>query len=615
MSNRPTRILGISAYYHDSAAALICDGQVLAAVQEERFTRVKGDASFPAHAVNYCLETGGISADELDAVIYYEDPAIKFERLTTTYHLSAPRSLKSFLRAFPSWLTEKLWIDRVIARELGIKKQVICCSHHNAHAAAAFFPSPFEEAAVLTVDGVGEWATASIGHGRGNHLRLIKETRFPNSLGLLYSAFTYFTGFKINSGEYKLMGLAPYGAPRYESLIRDELVNISIDGSIQLNQTYFSYIDGLTMTNDAFARLFGGPPRQPESEITQREMDIAASIQAVLNDVMLRMARHAKEVTGATNLVLAGGVALNVVATGHLARSRMFDGIWIQPAAGDAGSALGAALWYWHSVMRSERTPNPTDSMSGSFLGPAILPICEQDDQTLARMGAKWTQYTDEALQEQIAELLAAGNVIGIARGRMEWGPRALGNRSILGDARSAKMQSHMNLKIKFRESFRPFAPMVLAEDAHAYFDMAQDSPYMLFAFPVTESQRIPLPLGDSAKWGIDLLHVSRSTIPAVTHVDHSARVQTVDSERHPFMHKVIQRFKERTGSSVIVNTSFNVRGEPIVLSAEDAFRCFMATDMDGVVIGNRLLLRSEQQDLPLDDAAREQWLKRFDLD
>ena len=425
--------------------------------------------------------------------MFYEHPLAHFERLTTVYHLSAPRSLRSFLQAFPSWLTNKLWMDRVIARELGWKRPVRFCDHHLSHAAAAFYPSPFEEAAILTVDGVGEWSTATFGVGRGNRIALDKEIRFPNSVGLLYSAFTYFTGFKINTREYKLMGLAPYGRPVYADLIREKLVNVEADGAIQLNQRYFDYVGGLTMTNDAFAALFGGPPREPESQITQREMDIAASIQAVLNDVMLKMARHVRERTGARNLVLAGGVALNVVSTGILSRERIFDRIWIQPAAGDAGSSLGAALWYWHDVLGHPRTPGAPDGMSGAFLGPSIDAVSGEDDRTLERLGAVWESLPDADLHDRVADLIAQGKVVALARGRMEWGPRALGARSILGDARSPKMQSHMNLAIKFRESFRPFAPMVLAEDATAYFDIPEESPYMLLAYPVREDRRVPL--------------------------------------------------------------------------------------------------------------------------
>jgi carbamoyltransferase len=610
-----TTVLGISCFYHDAAAAIIRDGEIIAAAQEERFTRTKGDSSFPAHAIDYCLKTANLAEADIDHVVFYEHPLSHFERLTTIYHLSAPHSLKSFLRAFPNWLTNKLWTDRLLAREMGWKKDVHFCDHHLSHAAAAFFPSPFDEAAILTIDGVGEWSTATFGMGRGNRIDLSKEIRFPNSVGLLYSAFTYFTGFKINSGEYKLMGLAPYGKPIHVDLIHEKLIHLEEDGAIQLNQRYFDYIDGLAMTNQAFADLFGGPPREPESAITQREMDIAASIQTVLNEIVLRMARHVKKQTGARHLVLAGGVALNVVSTGLLSRAKIFDEIWIQPAAGDAGSSLGAALWYWHQVLDQPRVVIRPDSMKGSFLGPEILPACAADDRVLERLGAVWEALPDAQLQSRMAELLDQGKVVALARGRMEWGPRALGARSILGDARSPSMQSHMNLKIKFRESFRPFAPMVLDEDALDYFDIAQESPYMLLAYPVREDRRLALTPEQEELWGIDSLNVPRSQIPAVTHVDYSARVQTVDRRRNPFMHGVLGAFKRRTGCSVVINTSFNVRGEPIVNTVEDAYRCFMATDIDFLVAGNRLLDRSRQAKAPMTDAEREAWLRRFDLD
>ena len=610
-----TAILGISAYYHDAAAALVRDGEIVAAAQEERFTRKKGDSSFPVNAIDYCLTEARLREDELDHVVFYEHPLTHFERLMSIYHLSAPRSLASYLKAMPVWITNRLWTDRVIARELGWKREVRFCDHHLSHAAAAFFPSPFQEAAILTVDGVGEWSTTTFGVGRDNHIELHGEIRFPNSAGLLYSAFTYFTGFRINSGEYKLMGLAPYGRPIYSEMIRDRLVRVGDDGAIQLNQRYFDYVGGLTMTNDAFAQLFGGPPRAPESPITQREMDIAASIQDVLNDVLLRMARHVKQETGARNLVLAGGVALNVVATGLLAREHLFDEIWIQPAAGDAGSSIGCALWFWHQVLGMRREARRPDGMHGAFLGPDVAPESGEDERMLERLGAAWETLPDAVLQDRIAGLIADGKVVAVARGRMEWGPRSLGARSILGDARSPAMQSHMNLKIKFRESFRPFAPMVLAEDAGEYFDISQESPYMLFAFPVREAKRLAPTEAQRELWGMDLLKVARSVIPAVTHVDYSARVQTVDAQRNPFMHWVLAAFKQRTGCSVVINTSFNVRGEPIVNSVEDAYRCFMATDIDCLVAGNRLMERTRQAKPPLTEGERRQWLRRFDLD
>jgi carbamoyltransferase len=610
-----THILGISAYYHDAAAAILRDGEIIAAAQEERFTRIKGDASFPHHAIAYCLDAAGVTEEDVDHIVFYENPLVKFERLTTIYHLTAPKSLKSFLTAFPKWLTSHVWLESEIQRELGTRKRITLGDHHLSHAASAFFPSPYEEAAILTIDGVGEWSTATFGVGRGNRIELFNEIRFPNSVGLLYSAFTYFTGFKINSGEYKLMGLAPYGRPIYAGLIRREIVRIQDDGAIQLNQKYFDYLGGLKMTNDAFAALFGGPPRQPESPITQREMDIAASIQAVLNDITLRMAAHVRRETGMRHLVMAGGVALNVVATGLVARSGLFDELWIQPAAGDAGSALGAALWLWHMVLGHGRQPRSPDAMRGSFLGPDIPADSAEDDAALRAEGAVWSTYGDEELQRLIAALIAQGKVVALARGRMEWGPRALGARSILGDARSPKMQSHMNLRIKFRESFRPFAPMVLQEDAAAYFDVCQDSPYMLLAFPVHDHRRIEPTEEQKQLWGIELLKVPRSDIPAVTHVDYSARVQTVDPVRNPFMHGVLSQFKALTGTGVIINTSFNVRGEPIVCTAAQAYRCFMATDIDVLVVGNRLLRREDQKATPFDEQRRQKWLANFELD
>ncbi len=607
------RILGISAYYHDSAAALVEDGLIVAAAQEERFTRIKGDASFPHNAIAYCLEAGGLREDNLDFVVFYENPFVKFERLLTTYHWTAPHSLRSYLQAFPSWLTGKLWMENEIAREMGIKKRIHFCDHHLSHAASAFFPSPFDEAAILTIDGVGEWSTTTYGVGGGNRIELIDHIRFPNSLGLLYSAFTYYTGFKINSGEYKLMGLAPYGGPKYVDLIREKLIHISDDGSIAMNQHYFDYVGGLTMTNGRFDALFGGPPRKPETLITQKEMDIAASIQVVLNDAVLTMARHVRTKTGMENIVLAGGVALNVVAMGMMSTEGIFKKIWIQPGAGDAGGSIGAALWMWHQNLDHPRTPGNPDGMHGAFLGPDIPPSSASDDAILERLGAVWETLEEVELQQRIAEKIADEKIVGVARGRMEFGPRALGARSILGDARSPAMQSHMNLKIKFRESFRPFAPMVLEEDSAEYFDVRQESPYMLLVYPVVERRR--LAAAKENLFGIDLLKIPRSEIPAVTHVDYSARLQTIDKARNPFMHAVISDFKRRTGCSVIVNTSFNVRGEPIVCTAEDAYRCFMATEIDCLVLGNRFLYREKQKNRPMNDAERAKWLRRFELD
>lgn len=609
----PVRVLGISAYYHDSAAALIEDGRIVAAAQEERFTRAKGDSSFPHHAVNFCLDTYGIEADELDHIVFYENPYVKFERLLTTYHLTAPWSLPSYLRAIPSWLTSKLWLEREIAREMGVRKAIQFCDHHLSHGAAAFFPSPFEEAAVLTVDGVGEWSTATYGTGKGNRIALHEQLRFPNSLGLLYSAFTYYTGFKINSGEHKLMGLAPYGEPRYVELIKKKLIELRDDGSIVLNQRYFNYVGGLTMTNRRFHDLFGGPPREPESPITQREMDLAASIQTIVNEALLKMASHVQRRTGMRNLALSGGVALNVVAIGQLSIHGPFERIWTQPAAGDAGSAVGAALWMWYQKLGNVRRAERLDSMQGAFLGTDIPPESEDDDELLERLGARWEALTDRALQKRIAAEVALGKVVAVARGRMEFGPRALGARSILGDARDPNTQSHMNRKIKFRESFRPFAPIVLAERTKDYFDVRQESPYMLLVYPVAEKRRLPIPKNNL--FGIDLLKEPRSDIPAVTHVDYSSRVQTVDRERNPFLHGVLTEFEAATGYAVMVNTSFNVRGEPIVNTVEDAYRCFMATDIDRLVVGNRVLAKEAQANRPLSEKEREDWLRRFELD
>ncbi len=611
--SQPLRILGISAFYHDAAAALIEDGRIVAAAQEERFTRIKGDSAFPHHAVAFCLDTAGIDESQLDYIVFYENPLTKFERLLTTYHLTAPRSFASFFEAFPSWLTEKVWMENEIAREMGLSKRIYFCDHHLSHAASAFFPSPFERAAVQTIDGVGEWSTTTWGVGDGNRVELREQIRFPNSWGLLYSAFTHYTGFKINSGEYKLMGLAPYGRPEFADRIRDNLLQLGEDGSIVLNQEYFGYSGGLRMTNDRFHALFGGPPREPESRITQREMDLAASVQVVLDEAVLRMARHVRARSGLEDLVLAGGVSLNVVSVGRLASAGVFRELWVQPASGDAGSALGAALWMWHQKLGHPRTPSKPDAMQGAFLGFEIPPASADDDATLTKLGATWEALDEDALQDRIAHAIAAGKVVAVARGRAEFGPRSLGARSILGDARLPQMQSHMNLKIKFRESFRPFAPMVLAEDARDYFDITQASPYMLLVYPVAKHRRVDA--ADSDLVGIDRLQVARSEIPAVTHVDHSARVQTVDAERNPFMVGVLQRFKALSGCPVVINTSFNVRGEPIVNTVEDAYRCFMASEIDCLVAGNRFLEREKQTNRPLNDEQRAQWLQRFELD
>lgn len=606
-------ILGISAYYHDSAAAIIENGEIKAAAQEERFTRKKGDSSFPHNAIAHCLDVCGITENDIDYIVFYEDPRTKFERLLTGYHATAPISWLSFISSIPSWISKKLWIGSEINQEMGIKKKIIYGDHHMSHAASAFYPSPYEKAAILTIDGVGEWSTATFGIGDGHNIELKKHIEYPNSLGLLYSAFTYYTGFKINSGEYKLMGLAPYGNPIYSDLIKEKLVKINNDGSIILNQNYFNYTTGLTMTNKKFNALFNAPPRKPESKITQLQMDIAASIQSVTNEIVLKMAKHLYEETKLDNLVIAGGVALNCVANGELLTNGPFKNIWTQPAAGDAGGALGAALWMWHDVLDNKREVNHQDSMQGSFLGFNIENDSQKDDEILNKMGAVWEMVDDDLLTDRIAQEIDNQKVIAITRGKAEWGPRALGNRSILGDARSEKMQSHMNLKIKFRESFRPFAPMVLAEDVNSYFDIKQESPYMLFASTVKEDIRVDTSQEDLQ--GFDLINQKRSQIPAVTHIDYSARIQTVDKTRNPFIHDVISKFKNKTGCSVIINTSFNVRGEPIVNTAEDAYRCFMATDIDYLVIGNRLFDKTKQNNKPLTENERTKWLRRFELD
>jgi len=559
-------ILGISAFYHDSAAALVADGEIVAAAQEERFTRIKHDSRFPSHAVEYCLQEAGLTAAKLDYVVFYEKPLLKFERLLETYLAYAPRGFGQFLAGLPVWLKQKLHLPREMDKALGdaYKGRYLFTEHHESHAASAFFPSPFDEAAILTMDGVGEWATASFGVGRGNRVQLSHELHFPHSLGLLYSAFTYFTGFKVNSGEYKLMGLAPYGGPKYRDLILEKLIDLKPDGSFRLNMDYFGYCHTMVMTNRRFEALFGGPARKPESPLTEREMDMAASIQAVTEEAMLRATRHIHEVTGTKNLALAGGVALNCVANGRILRETPFENIWIQPAAGDAGGALGAALFVWHQLLDNPRSTNGRDTQRASLLGPAYGD--EQIRRFLTERGAAYHTFDDEqTLISQVADLIDQGKVIGWFQGRMEFGPRALGSRSIIGDARSQEMQSIMNLKIKFRESFRPFAPCVLREDVADYFQMKpnQDSPYMLLVAAVQEDKRLDS-VGTSLQ-GLDKLKAKRSVVPAITHVDYSARVQTVDPERHPRLHRLMTAFKEKTGCPIIINTSFNIRGEPIV--------------------------------------------------
>jgi len=612
-------ILGLSAYYHDSAAALVRDGEIVAAAQEERFSRKKHDHRFPSQAVEYCLREAGISASELDHVVFYDKPFQKFERLLETYIDYAPSGIRSFLQAMPLWLREKLWIADRITSDLAsgghrFDGQVLFTEHHESHAASAFFPSPFESAALLTIDGVGEWATSSYGRGQGNRLDLLAETRFPHSIGLLYSALTYYTGFKVNSGEYKVMDLAPYGRPVFVQKMLDELVDLREDGSIRLNMRYFNYCQGLTMTNSAFDDLFGAPPRKPESEITQREMDLARSVQEVTEMAMLRMAAHVRQETGEKNLCMAGGVALNCVGNGRILREGPFDEVWIQPAAGDAGGALGAALSVWHQYLDQPRDVEAMcggdiDGMHGSYLGPRYSN--DEIARRLDSVGAKYQRLSEDEMLTETAQALADEKVVGWFQGRMEFGPRALGGRSILGDPRSQAMQSTMNLKIKYRESFRPFAPSVLRENAPDYFELKKDSPYMLLVAPVKEDIRIPMSESEEALFGIEKLNVPRSTIPAVTHVDYSARVQTVRPETNRLYYELIDRFRDLTGCPLVVNTSFNVRGEPIVSTPEDAYRCFMRTEMDVLSIGDFVLQKSVQTVTEDDEA----WREEFQLD
>jgi carbamoyltransferase len=593
----PVTILGVSAYYHDSAAALLRDGKIIAAASEERFTRRKGDPSFPAHAVAYCLQEGGIKANELTAVGFYDKPVRKFARIVESYLGVAPRGFRQFLMAGPLWIKEKLWMDGDLRKQLGgYEGDLLYAAHHESHAASAFFPSPFSEAAILTMDGVGEWATASYGVGRGADIQLLKEMHWPDSLGLLYSAFTYYTGFKVNSGEYKVMGLAPYGEPKYVQLIYDRLMDLREDGSFRLNQEYFGYLDGLTMTNEAFDELFGGPPRKPESKLTQKEMDLARSVQEVCEEVMMRMARTVHRVTGLENLCLAGGVALNCVGNGRLLREGPFKRVWIQPAAGDAGGALGVAQLIWHRRFQGPRAPqNGRDDMQGAYLGPQFTD--DEIETFLNEAGAVYHKLDRACLLETTARLLADEKVVGWFNGRMEFGPRALGARSILGDPRSPRMQAQMNLKIKFREGFRPFAPSVLRERVAEYFELNTDSPYMLLVAPVKRERQIAMGDDQRRLWGIDQLNVVRSDIPAVTHVDYSARVQTVSRDVNPDYYDLIHEFDRLTGCPVVVNTSFNVRGEPIVCTPKDAHTCFMRTHLDALVLGSYLLYKEEQSD------------------
>ena len=597
-------ILGISAFYHDSAACLVQDGSLVAAAQEERFTRVKHDFSFPSHAIEYCLKSSGLGVEELDYVAFYDKPFRKFERILETYLSFPGRGIRSFLQAIPLWLKQKLFLGETIRRELGYEGKIIFPEHHESHAASAFYPSPFEQAAILTVDGVGEWATTTCGTGRGSEIEIFAEQHFPHSLGLFYSAFTYFTGFRVNSGEYKMMGLAPYGEPVYVDLILENLIDLKEDGSFRLNLDYFDYCVGLRMTNEKFARLFGGPPRKPETEITRREMDIARSAQVVTEEAMLRMARFAHAETGMKELCLAGGVALNCVGNGRILRESPFDEIWIQPAAGDAGGAVGAALFTWHRYLGNHRqADNVHDRQSGSYLGPEFTD--HEIEEYLRSENIPHHRLAPGEAASKVAGLIAEEKVIGVFQGRMEFGPRALGARSIIGDARSSKMQRIMNLKIKFRESFRPFAPSVLEEDVSEYFKMDTASPYMLITADVRDDKRVDGGPGEESA-GLEKVNRVRSTVPAITHVDYSARIQTVCREHSPLYYDIIKSFRELTGCSVIINTSFNVRGEPIVMSPEHAYRCFMRTNMDYLVLGNFLVDKREQPPWPEKDEWKE---------
>ena len=608
-------ILGISAFYHDSAAALVVDGEIIAAAQEERFTRKKHDPSYPVNAINYCLLEAGISLDQVDYIAFYDKPFLKFERLLETYVAFAPKGLQSFRMSMPIWLREKLFLKDMLIKE--IKKvdqsfndnKLMFGEHHFSHAASAFYASPFEEAVVLTLDGVGEWATTTVAIGKGHELNIVKEIHFPHSLGLLYSAFTYYTGFRVNSGEYKVMGLAPYGEPKYKDLILDKLIDLKEDGSFRLDQSYFNYAIGLTMVNQKFVDLFGEPVRQPDTdELTQFHMDIAASVQAVTEEIVLTMTRSLAKEYNIPNLCMAGGVALNCVANGKILRDKAFKDIWIQPASGDAGGALGGALAVWHKELNNPRRVNSNDAMQGSYLGPSY----KQDaiEKELIKCDAKFESVSEGEMIEQTAQALADGKAIGWFQDRMEFGPRSLGGRSILGDPRSEEMQKTLNLKVKYRESFRPFAPSVLREDVSDWFEADYDSPYMLLVDDVKKDKRIEMSEEEESLFGIDKLNIKRSSIPAITHVDYSARIQTVHKETNPKYHALIAKFKEKTGCSVVVNTSFNVRGEPIVCTPEDAFRCFMGTELDILVVGN-CILRKEQQD----EALVEDYKEKYELD
>jgi carbamoyltransferase len=603
-------ILGISAFYHDSAACLVRDGEIVAAAQEERFTRKKHDQDFPRNAAQFCLTSQGLTIDQIDYVVFYDKPLLKFERILETYLTTAPRGLTSYAKALPLWLKHKLWIPDTIKDELNYKGEILFTEHHQSHAGSAFYPSPFKEAAILTIDGVGEWTTNSLGIGKGNKFSLIKEIHFPHSLGLLYSAFTYFTGFKVNSGEYKVMGLAPYGEPKYVKEIYDNLIDLKEDGSFHLNLKYFDYMAGMTMTNDHFAKLFDGPRRKPESPLTQREMDLARSIQEVVEECMLRQAHYLQKESGLDSLCLAGGVALNCVGNGRVLREGPFKNIWIQPASGDAGGALGAALCVWYGYLNNERNPDGKhDSQKQSLLGPEFKDA--EIEAQLNKLGAVYTRLDDNKLFDAVVDQLADEKIIGWFQGKMEFGPRALGGRSIIGDPRSKAMQSKMNLKIKYRESFRPFAPAVMREHVNEYFEMDCDSPYMLLVAPVQKERRLPLTEEQKQLFGIAKLNVPKSDIPAVTHVDYSARIQTVAKDEHPRFYNLLEAFYLRTKCPVLVNTSFNVRGEPIVDTPEHAYTCFMRTEMDCLVINNYLMRKEDQPKWQ----EKDDWQKTFELD
>ncbi|GMU96809.1 carbamoyltransferase [Ignavibacterium album] len=603
-------ILGISAFYHDSAACIVKNGEIIAAAQEERFTRKKHDHNFPQKAIEYCLKEAGITANQLDLVAFYDKPFLKFERLLETYLTYAPIGFQSFIKAIPLWIKEKLWMKEMIKDKLGYEGKVIFPEHHESHAASAFYPSPFQKAAIITMDGVGEWTTTSFGFGDRNDIQLLADIKFPHSLGLLYSAFTFYTGFKVNSGEYKVMGLAPYGEPKYKHLIYDHLIDVKEDGSFRMNMEYFNYCQGLTMTNEKFHKLFGGPPRVPETKLTQKEMDLARSLQEVTEEIVLKIGNHVYKETGLKDVCLAGGVALNCVANGRLLREGPFDNIWIQPAAGDAGGALGAALIGWYKYFNNPRTADgKTDQQKGSYLGPQFSD--EEIYSFIQSKNLKAKKLNDDDLINTVADLIADEKVIGWFDGRMEFGPRALGARSIIGDARSPKMQATMNIKIKFREGFRPFAPSVLYEKVSEYFEIDKESPYMLLVADVKKERRRKMTEEEEKLWGIDKLNVIRSDIPAITHVDYSARLQTVHKETNPRYHKLIETFEKKTGCAVIINTSFNVRGEPIVCTPEDAYKCFMRTNIDYLVLGNYLLAKEEQTPLQEDI----DWRKQFQLD